>query len=156
MKDRVVVYAVAHVKNSRSSLQDDLWGDLISEIVLEDELPESSLDGIDAFSHAEVLFLFDRASDEEGLAMSRHPRGNRTWPKVGIFAQRNKDRPNRIGLTIARVVRRDGRSLFVQGLDAVDGTPVLDIKPVMVEFLPQEPVRQPEWSHELMRNYWNT
>jgi tRNA (adenine37-N6)-methyltransferase len=156
MKDRVVVYAVAHVKNSRLSLRDDHWGDLVSEIVIEDELPETSLDGIDAFSHAEILFLFDRVSDQKGLAMSRRPRGNRAWPKVGIFAQRNKDRPNRLGLTIVRVVRREGRSLFVQGLDAVNGTPVLDIKPVMVEFLPHEPVRQPEWSHELMRDYWNT
>ena len=87
--------------------------------------------------------------------MSRHPRENMDWPKVGLFAQRNKDRPNHIGSTIVRIIKREGRSLFVQGLDAVDGTPVLDIKPVMVEFLPREAVIQPEWSHELMKDYWD-
>ncbi len=88
------------------------------------------------------------------MPMSRHPRGNKDWPEVGIFAQRNKDRPNHIGLTVVNVVKREGRSLFVQGLDAVNGTPVLDIKPVFTEFLPRGPIRQPGWSHELMKKYW--
>jgi tRNA (Thr-GGU) A37 N-methylase len=72
---------------------------------------------------------------------------------VGIFAQRGKGRPNRLGVTIVAVVGRVGRVLTVAGRDAIDGTPVLDIKPVMEEFLPRTPVRQPEWSHELMRDY---
>lgn len=84
----------------------------------------------------------------------RHPRDNPAWPRIGIFAQRAKSRPNRIGSTICRVVRREGRDLIVAELDAIDGTPVLDIKPVMREFLPREEVRQPEWSRELMREYW--
>ena len=74
---------------------------------------------------------------------------------MGIFAQRGKARPNRIGSTIVRVVRREGRVLHVAELDAVDGTPVLDIKPVMREFLPREEVRQPRWSRELMQRYWS-
>ena len=73
---------------------------------------------------------------------------------MGIFAQRGKGRPNRLGVTIVEVVRREGRTLTVTGLDAIDGTPVLDLKPVMAEFLPRTAVRQPEWSRELMRNYW--
>jgi len=73
---------------------------------------------------------------------------------VGIFAQRGKDRPNRLGTTIAEIKGREGRVLTVAGLDAVDGTPVLDIKPLMVEFLPRGSVRQPPWSRELMRDYW--
>ena len=56
---------------------------------------------------------------------------------------------------IAMEVGRSGRTLEVEGLDAIDGTPVLDLKPVMQEFLPREPVRQPAWSHELMREYWS-
>jgi len=75
---------------------------------------------------------------------------------VGIFAQRAKDRPNRLGSTVVEILKRDGRVLTVAGLDAVDGTPVLDIKPVMVEFLPRTTLRQPAWSHELMRAYWNS
>jgi tRNA (Thr-GGU) A37 N-methylase len=86
---------------------------------------------------------------------ARHPRGNKDWPLAGIFAQRGKNRPNRLGVSIAELVRREERTLILRGLDAIDGTPVLDIKPVMEEFLPRGKVRQPEWSHELMRHYWH-
>jgi tRNA (Thr-GGU) A37 N-methylase len=73
---------------------------------------------------------------------------------VGIFAQRGKNRTNRLGATVVKVLRRDGRQLHVQGRDAIDGTPVLDIKPVMREFLLREEVIQPDWVTELMKNYW--
>jgi tRNA (adenine37-N6)-methyltransferase len=73
----------------------------------------------------------------------------------GHFAQRGKNRPNRIGSTICCVVRVAGAKLFVSELDAINGTPVLDIKPVMVEFLPRQDVRQPAWSRQLMRDYWS-
>jgi tRNA (Thr-GGU) A37 N-methylase len=73
---------------------------------------------------------------------------------VGIFAQRARARPNRLGTTIVRIISCEGARLRVRGLDAIDGTPVLDIKPVMAEFLPREPVRQPAWSTELMADYW--
>jgi tRNA (Thr-GGU) A37 N-methylase len=86
---------------------------------------------------------------------ARHPRGNLTWPFTGIFAQRGKNRPNRLGTTICQLVRVEGIVLHVSGLDAVDGTPVLDIKPFMQEFLPRSLVRQPEWSRELMKDYWD-
>ena len=115
--------------------------------------PEALL-GIEEFSHAEILFHFDRVDERKIVRGARHPRNNRDWPLVGIFAQRGKNRPNRIGSTIVRILRREGRSLYVAELDAVDGTPVLDIKPVMQEFLPRETVRQPAWSRELMRQYW--
>lgn len=101
-----------------------------------------------------MIYFFDRVDPANVVSGARHPRNNRDWPAVGIFAQRGKNRPNRIGSTICRVLRRDGRRLFVAELDAIDGTPVLDIKPVMQEFLPREPVRQPAWSRELMRRYW--
>jgi tRNA (adenine37-N6)-methyltransferase len=78
------------------------------------------------------------------------------WPRVGIFAQRAKDRPNRIGIGVGRLLGVDGRDLRVAGLDAVDGTPVLDIKPVMAEFLPRGELRQPAWSRELMAGYWRS
>ncbi len=122
---------------------------------LMNSLPEESLDGIETFSHAEIVFTFDQVADEKEFSLSRHPRGNKDWPKVGIFAQRNKDRPNHLGLTIVSIVKREGRSLLVKGLDAVNNTPVLDIKPVFAEFLPRETIRQPEWSHELMKDYWD-
>ena len=155
MKNNIVLSPIAHIYNSRITLDDDHWGDIVSEILLEEVLPDDCLDGIDAFSHAEILFYFDQINEDKQFQYVRHPRGKLSWPKVGIFAQRNKDRPNHIGLTIVSIIRRVGRSLFVRDLDAVNGTPVLDIKPVMVEYLPREPVHQPEWSHELMKEYWN-
>jgi len=106
-------------------------------------------------SRDKSLFFFDRVEPEKIVAGARHPRNNRDWPAVGIFAQRGKARPNRIGNTIVRILRRDGRVLYIAELDAVDGTPVLDIKPVMQEFLPRAEVRQPRWSRELMQRYWN-
>lgn len=59
-----------------------------------------------------------------------------------------------MGATIAKVVRREGKSIVVEGLDAIDGTPILDIKPVMREFLPNEDILQPEWVTDLMKEYW--
>ena len=85
---------------------------------------------------------------------ARHPRNREDWPLVGIFAQRGKNRPNRIGLTTCTILKVEGTRLHVRGLDAIDGTPVLDIKPVMREFLPRGEVRQPDWATELMAEYW--
>jgi hypothetical protein len=70
------------------------------------------------------------------------------------FAQRAKGRPNRIGVTTCEILDVEGRRIRVRGLDAIDGTPVVDLKPFMAEFAPRGTVRQPEWSHELMRDYW--
>jgi len=133
---------------------DDEWGDVESVIELRGDLPADSLEGIEQFSHAEIVFVFDRIDETSVVSGTRHPRNNTAWPRVGIFAQRASRRPNRLGVTIVKVLGRDGARLRVQGLDAADGSPVVDIKPVMAEFLPREPVRQPSWSHELMRNYW--
>lgn len=146
---------IAIVHNSRTIIEDDFWGGVVSEIVLNDALPEESLDGIEEFSHVEILFIFDRVPAEKIVAGARHPRGNPAWPRVGIFAQRGKNRPNRLAATIARVLGRSGRRLTVVGLDAVDGTPVVDIKPVLREFLPRETVVQPVWATELMAKYWD-
>jgi len=147
---------IARVHNSRHRVVDDYWGGIISEIVLEESIPAESLDGIESFSHAEIVFYFHRAGQEMLVGGTRRPRGNPDFPLVGIFAQRNKDRPNRLGLSTVNILRREGRSLFVENLDAIDGTPVLDIKPVMEEYLPRGPVRQPDWSHEIMNDYWKT
>jgi tRNA (Thr-GGU) A37 N-methylase len=85
---------------------------------------------------------------------ARHPRGREDWPRIGIFAQRGKNRPNRIGLTTCRIVSVDGLRLTLTGLDAIDGTPVLDIKPVMSGFAPRGDFREPDWAKEIMAGYW--
>ncbi|MED2635235.1 TrmO family methyltransferase, partial [Bacillus thuringiensis] len=79
---------------------------------------------------------------------------NKDYPEVGIFAQRGKNRPNRIGVTIVKVIKREGKSIIVEGLDAIDGTPILDIKPIMKEFMPKEEIHQPKWATDIMRQYW--
>jgi tRNA (Thr-GGU) A37 N-methylase len=85
---------------------------------------------------------------------ARVPRNNPDWPAVGIFAQRAKNRPNRLGLCTCELVAVEGGTVRVRGLDAIDGTPVLDIKPYMSEFAPRGPVVQPAWSHALMAHYF--
>jgi tRNA-Thr(GGU) m(6)t(6)A37 methyltransferase TsaA len=145
---------IGRVQSSRQQVEDDYWGGTEACITLAERFEPEALQGLEDFSHAEVLFFLDRVDPAAVGRGARHPRGNRAWPAVGIFAQRGKSRPNRIGSTICRVLRRDGRRLYVAELDALDGTPVLDIKPVMAEFLPREEVRQPAWSHELMLSYW--
>ena len=112
--------------------------------------------GLDGFSHVEVVFVFDRVSLDRIETAARHPRNRTDWPRVGIFAQRGKARPNRLGVTQCKIISVSGLSLEVEGLDAIDGTPVVDLKPVMREFLPREAVRQPEWATELMADYWQT
>ncbi|HET8700008.1 MAG TPA: SAM-dependent methyltransferase [Gammaproteobacteria bacterium] len=150
----IEIEPIGHVRAARMEAQDDFWGGAQSRIELEPHFDASALDGIDAFSHVEVLFHFHLADPARIETRARHPRNNLAWPKVGIFAQRGKNRPNRLGTSIVKLLRREPRALVVLELDAIDGTPVVDLKPVMAEFLPREPVRQPDWSRELMRDYW--
>lgn len=148
------VSAIGRVRSSRAEAIDDDWADVVATITLDAPLDERSVAGLDGFSHVEVVFLFDQVDPDAVCLYSRHPRGNRAWPEVGILAQRAKDRPNRIGLCTCELVAVDGASIVVRGLDAIDGTPVLDVKPYLAEFAPRGEVRQPTWSHELMRDYW--
>jgi tRNA-Thr(GGU) m(6)t(6)A37 methyltransferase TsaA len=148
------VEPIGWVRAERRSREDDFWGGAECRIELADGYGADALQGIEDFSHAEILFLFHHVDERNVVRGARHPRNNPEWPRVGIFAQRAKNRPNRIGSTVVRILRRDERVLVVAELDAVDGTPVIDIKPVMKEFLPREEVRQPNWCAELMRQYW--
>lgn len=150
----IEVKPIGFVRNARQTPEDDGWGDIASEILLADDLGEEALHEIESFSHIEVIYCFHLVDERKIETGARHPRNNPAWPKVGILAQRGKNRPNRLGASIAKLLRREGRTLFVTGLDAIDGTPVLDIKPVMREFLPQEEIKQPAWATELMQNYW--
>ncbi len=149
------IEAIGYVQAARPHAEDDFWGEEEACITLAEGFTAEALLGLSEFSHVEVLFLFHEVSPSQIVSGARHPRNNTAWPAVGIFAQRGKNRPNRIGSTICRVARVEGTKLFVAELDAINGTPVLDIKPVMAEFLPREQVRQPAWSHELMQAYWS-
>ncbi len=147
---------IAYVRNLRREVEDDFWGGVVSEIVMDPAFGEASIRGLEEFSHADVTFHFNAVPDEKIVTGARHPRGNRKWPEVGIFAQRAKNRPNRLGLATVRILGRDGPVLRVRDLDAIDGTPVVDIKPVLREFLPMGGVTEPAWATELMRDYWKS
>lgn len=135
---------------------DDVWGGLISRIELDEtRFTPASLTGLSEYSHVEVVFALHKLGDSEVHYGVRRPRGRDDWPEVGIFAQRAKNRPNRLGVTICRLLSINELSIEVEGLDAIDGTPVLDIKPYLAEFGPKGTVRQPAWSKELMSGYWN-
>ena len=148
------VAPIGFVRGGRAAVADDNWGAVQASIELAGGLGPEALFGLADFSHIEVVFQFDQVPDSKIETGARHPRGNTDWPLVGIFAQRGKNRPNRIGLCTCRVVGVEGTRVTVEGLDAVDGTPVLDIKPVMREFLPRGEIRQPDWVGELMKDYW--
>ncbi len=145
---------IATVHNSRIDVEDDNWGEVVSILELDPSMPEDALHGLEDFSHAEIIYYFHLVPDSKIETGARHPRNNPDLPKVGILSQRGKNRPNRLGATLVKILRRESRHLEVQGLDAIDGTPILDIKPVMREFLPREEVHQPEWATELMKQYW--
>ena len=152
--ERFELRPIAHVRGGRAEPTDDAWDKVTATIELASEFAPEALAGLDGFSHVEVVFLFHRVAASAVVAGARHPRGRTDWPKVGIFAQRGKDRPNRLGVTVCRLVAVEGTTLRVSGLDAIDGTPVLDLKPVMRGFLPRGEVCEPEWARELMRGYW--
>ncbi|MDF1613287.1 tRNA (N6-threonylcarbamoyladenosine(37)-N6)-methyltransferase TrmO [Melioribacteraceae bacterium 09-Me] len=144
---------IATIKNSRKDPIDDYWETIVSEIELADHIPTEAFDNISDFSHLEIIYYFDKVVNKD-IIYAGQPRGNLNYPLVGIFAQRKKDRPNRIGLCTVELLEHNGRTIKVKYLDAIDGTPVLDIKPVFKEFQPKGQIRQPIWVADLMKNYW--
>lgn len=152
----IEVVPVGFVAAPRTHAEDDYWGGEQATISLVGTFTAEALRGLDEFSHVEITYFFHGVEPSQVVTGARHPRNNAAWPRVGIFAQRARSRPNRLGSTICRLLRVEATSLVVAELDAIDGTPVLDIKPVMEEFLPRGALRQPQWSHELMRYYWRS
>ncbi|MER3465482.1 MAG: tRNA (N6-threonylcarbamoyladenosine(37)-N6)-methyltransferase TrmO [Chitinophagaceae bacterium] len=144
---------IAFVKNSRKEPIDDHWEEITSEIELAEDIPTEAFEKIELFSHLEIIFYLNKV-DNDKIVFARRPRGNVDYPMMGILAQRNKDRPNAIGLTTVELVAHYGRNITVRYLDAIDGTPILDIKPVFKGFQPQGEIKQPDWVADLMKNYW--
>ena len=149
----ILLHPVAIVRNSRKEPIDDHWETIVSEIELLDHIPTAAFDNISAFSHLEIIYYFDKVMKEQ-IVFSGHPRGNKDYPMMGIFGQRKKDRPNTIGLSTVELLEHRERIIKVRLLDAIDGTPVLDIKPVFKEFQVSNNIKQPHWVEDLMKNYW--
>jgi tRNA (adenine37-N6)-methyltransferase len=152
---RFAMQPVGHVVGGRAEAVDDHWAAERAIIRLDpDRFTADALLGLDQFSHLEVVFVFDRVTEDKIEYGAGHPRNNPDWPLAGVFAQRGKNRPNRIGVSRCELIGVDGLDVHVTGLDAIDGTPVLDIKPYLAEFGPRGAIRQPAWSAELMAEYY--
>jgi tRNA-Thr(GGU) m(6)t(6)A37 methyltransferase TsaA len=152
----ITLEPVGIVVGGRSEAIDDDWGGVEAVLRLDGtRFGPDAVAGLMDFSHLVVVFQFHLVDPADVQAGARHPRGNPDWPEVGMFAQRAKMRPNRLGVSTCRLTAVEGLDLLVQGLDAIDGTPVLDVKPFMVEFEPPAAdVRQPTWATELMHGYY--
>jgi tRNA-Thr(GGU) m(6)t(6)A37 methyltransferase TsaA len=146
---------IGWVRGGRVEAVDDDWANVEASIELDlGQYDFASLAGLEEFSHLDVIYLFHQVGTDAIETGARRPRGNPEWPEVGIFAQRARMRPNRLGVTTCEIVSVTSNGVRVRGLDAIDGTPVVDLKPYMSGFAPRSEVRQPQWALELMANYW--
>ena len=151
----IEVRPIGRVLSNITEPLDDVWGNVKSVIEVDGgKFSTDSLSGLDEFSHVQIVFYFHKIDSQHILTGVGHPRNRRDWPSVGVFAQRTKYRPNRIGVSTFRLVSVDGLRVTVCDLDAIDGTPVLDIKPYFAEFGPRGEIRQPSWATELMKAYF--
>ncbi len=152
----IEVRPIGVVRSPRSEVVDDHWGTVTSAVVLNPDIFEiAAVTGLEEFSHLEVVFFFNRCSAADVVTGARHPRGHTDLPLVGVLAQRVKDRPNHLGVSRCEIVDVDGLTVHVRGLDAVDGTPVLDVKPYLSSMVPPpSSVREPAWLAEVMHSYY--
>jgi tRNA (Thr-GGU) A37 N-methylase len=149
------VVPIGHVVNDVHEVSDDYWGGVSSIIRLDAErFPPSTVQGLGEFSHLLVTFHFHLIDPAQVHLGARSPRDNPGWPATGTFVHRNMKRPNRLGVSFPRLLSIDGLDLHVQDLDAVDGTPVIDVAPFFREFGPQGPTHQPAWPTEMLLDYW--
>ena len=149
------VKVIGWVRSSANEKVDENWGSVESLVELEPEY-RPGLRGLAEFSHVLVVAYLHGAKFETARHLVRRPRGQADMPELGIFAQRAKDRPNPLGITVAPIVAVTDKGVRVTGLDAIDGTPILDLKPYFPEFDSGrgERVSVPEWVGRLMRGYF--
>lgn len=148
----IVMKPIGYVHNDVANKKDVSWGQDVSVIELEEEY-YAGLEGLSDFSHAIILYHLDKAVYDKEKHLQRRPQNREDMPLVGIFSQRGKDRPNRIGMTSVQIVNVEDTQLTVKGLDAIDGTAVLDIKPYYPVYDRKDAV-VPEWVDRLMEHYF--
>ena len=153
MSQALPLQVIARVRNERTATDDADWGLVESRIELEPRFA-AGLEGHEQFSHVLVVFHMHLDPDREPPALRRRPRGRSDMPLLGVFAQRGRMRPNPIGVSSVEIVRVEAGAVVVRGLDAVDGTPVLDLKPYAPVFDRRDDARVPEWLDHLMQGYF--
>jgi tRNA-Thr(GGU) m(6)t(6)A37 methyltransferase TsaA len=140
---------IGYVKNGISKQPEAGWDKVISKIIIEKKFIDA-LDGIEGFSHIHVLYWVDRLPRGKRPLKIR-PRHREDMPLLGVFATRSAYRPNPIGLTAVKLLKREGQVLRVKGLDAFDGTPIIDIKPYIPHSDAILNARNPKWSQKLLQ-----
>ncbi|ADL51390.1 tRNA (N6-threonylcarbamoyladenosine(37)-N6)-methyltransferase TrmO [Clostridium cellulovorans] len=145
--------AIGYVSNEVENRKDNSWGQDVSKIVLEKEY-FGGLNGLRNFSHAIIIYYLDKANFDINKHLQRRPQNRDDMPLVGIFSQRGKDRPNQIGITSVQIISATEEVLVVKGLDAIDKTPILDIKPYYPMYDCKENAIVPEWVNRLMEHYF--
>jgi tRNA-Thr(GGU) m(6)t(6)A37 methyltransferase TsaA len=146
--------AIGTVRCPVTEMSQGNWAQVVSEIHLEPQY-RGGLQGLEGFSHVLVVFYLDQMKAfDPATQLLRKPRGMEDMQALGVFAQRTKFRPNPIGVTAVELVSIEGNIVTVRGLDALDGTPVLDLKPYMPEFDRVEDVRMPPWVARFMKGYF--
>lgn len=145
---RITIRPIGTVRNSIRKPRRDGWEKISSRIILDPKLQEG-LDGIEAYSHIFVLFWIDRLNPSMKGIKKVHPKSRMDLPLVGVFATRTQYRPNPIGLTLVRMLGRKKNVIWVKGLDALDGTPVIDLKPISPRTEFPSRTRVPAWYHRI-------
>lgn len=148
------VAPIATVVGGHTQVLDDYQGGVQAIIRLNESFPLETLQGIDEFFHLTVTWTFHLAKPGDVQLHARSPRGNPQWPATGTFVHRNHRRPNQLAVSYPRLLSVEGRDLLVTDLDAVDGTPVLDLAPYFEEMAPRGAVREPAWPGEMLTDYW--
>lgn len=153
MLQSIVINPIGIVLGGRSEPTDDRWREE-AIIRLNPEFPSEVVQGLDEFSHLLVVWHFHRASPSDVALHARSPRNNPRWPATGTFVHRNHRRPNQLAQSFPRLLEVDGLDLHVADLDAIDGSPVLDLAPYFREMGPRGPVYEPSWPSEMLVDYW--
>ena len=150
--EKIEIYPIGYVENKVKNKKDNSWGEEVSTILLDNEYIGGTK-GLELFSHIIVLYYLDKANFDIEKHLQRRPQNRDDMPLVGIFSQRGKDRPNQIGMTSVKIVSVAGDRIVVSGLDAIDGTPVLDIKPYYPVY-DKKDAEVPKWVDRLMEHYF--
>ncbi len=132
------------VRNGINQRPEPGWEEIVSEIVVDSRLTEA-LDGLEEFSHIIVIYWIHQVPAPGQVPTKIHPRGRQELPLVGLFATRTPYRPNPVGVTTVRLLQRQGNILKVEGLDAIDSTPVIDIKPYIPGLDAVTEAKVPSW-----------
>ncbi len=143
-----LLHSIAIARSERVEIKDDWWGEVLTSI---SPIDTHALEG---YSHAYVIFQMNQVKSEKIVSGARRPRNNPILPSLGIFAQRGKSRPNRLGPSCAEIYQLSHDQIIFRGLDVIDKTPVLAISPYVVE-RSNKNIREPQWLKEMMENYFS-